>query len=117
VLGVVAGVVLEVDVVGGAVVAVEDCVVVVVVAGAVALTVGVDGVVIAGVLAWWQSFRASSETVEAPWIRLLRRVTLTEGGRPFTASLSPDDALAAPAQLPEASAAETWLSWLERVLD
>jgi hypothetical protein len=119
VLGVVAGEVLDVDVVGGAVVlAVEDCVVVG--AGAVALVVvvGAVAVVTAGVLVvWWQSFWASSATVEAPWIRLLRSVTLTDAGRLFTAPFRPLAALAAPAQLPEASAEEIRVSWLERVLD
>jgi hypothetical protein len=120
VVGVVAGVLLVAGVVGCVVAGVVDCCVLVVagvdvVVGLVALVVGV---VAAGVLVvWWQSFCASSATVEAPWIRLLRSVALTVGGRPLTELFSAVAALAAPAQLPAASAEETWLSWPESVLD
>jgi hypothetical protein len=118
VLGVVAGVVLEVVVVGGVlVVVVWDWVVVV---GAVALVVVVDvvGVVAAWVLVlWWQSRWASSATVDAPWNRLLRSVTFTVAGSAFTATFSPRAASDAAAQLPEASAEEIRVSWLDSVLD
>ena len=81
-------------------------VVVVVAAGAVAVSVGVVGVV--GVLVvWWQFFWASSATVEAPWIRLLRSVTFTVDGRLPAALLSAVAALETPAQLPAASAEDT----------
>ncbi len=84
-------------------------VVVVVVAGAVAVWVGAVGVV--GVLVvWWQSFWASSATVEAPWIRLLRRVTFTVTGRLPAELPSAVAALETPAQLPAASAEDTWFS-------
>jgi hypothetical protein len=95
--------------VAGVLVAVEEV---------VDVTVGVDVLVTAGVLVvWWQSLLASSATVEAPWIRLLRSVGFTDAGRPETESLSAFTAFAAPEQLPAASAEETRFSWFESVLD
>jgi hypothetical protein len=96
--------------VAGVLLAVDDVV------GALLVWAGVVAVV-GALVVWWQSFCASSATVEAPWIRLLRSVALTEGGRPDTESLRAFTACVAPEQLPAARAEDTWLSWFESVLD
>jgi hypothetical protein len=92
----------------------------------VVVCVGVEGVVsvvVAGVVSvWvavlvvWQCWRASCPTVDAPWLRLLRSVALTELGRFATALDSSLVALETVSQLPDASAVETWSSWLLRLL-
>jgi hypothetical protein len=116
VVGVVADVVVLVDVVDGVVVLVDWVVVVEAVVDVVTVCVGV--VVTAGVLVdWWQSFWVSSCTVEAPWMRLLRSVALTDAGRLPTVVASAAAAFAAPPQLPAATAEEIRSSWLESVLD
>jgi hypothetical protein len=117
VVGVVAGVLVLVEVVGGLVLLVVDWVVVVeAVVDVVTVCVGV--VVTAGVLVvWWQSFWASSWTVEAPWMRLLRRVALTDAGRLPTVPASAAAAVEAPLQLPAPTAEEIRSSCPESVLD
>jgi hypothetical protein len=84
---------------------VELVVGVVVVDVAVLLVVGV--VVVLCVLVVWQSLEASWPTVLAPWIRLARRVGLTDAGRSPTTWLKPETAVAAAGQLPVLTAEAT----------
>jgi hypothetical protein len=101
--------------------------------GVVVVFVGVDGVVFVGVdgvvavdvvgvvfvlgpvLRVWHCARASCPMVETPWVRLLRSVELTEGGRFTTAFASPLVAFETSPQFPWAIAEETASSWLLRV--
>jgi hypothetical protein len=110
-------VVVAVLVVGGAVVVVVG-VLGVVVLGVVVLgvvTVGVVGVV--GVVIWvWQSLAARLLTVVTPCLRLFMSVELTDAGRFSTAFVNPVAAFVTAPQCPEATAAETWSSWLLRLL-
>jgi hypothetical protein len=84
----------------------------------VELVVGVELVdvgvlLVVGVVVVWcvvvvrQPVAASSPTVLAPWMRLARRVGLTDAGRFPTAWLKPETAVAAEGQLPALTAEAT----------
>jgi hypothetical protein len=115
--------VVEVLLVGGGLVAVLIVVGVVFVFVAVELVVAVldvvvavlDVVAVAVVVVFWQSFAASCWTVEAPWLRSLRRVVSIVLGRALTALAKPWDAFAAAPQFWAPTAEETLFSWLESV--
>jgi hypothetical protein len=56
---------------------------------------------------WWQSLRASSAIVLAPWLRLRRSVGLMVTGRVWTSLFSTALALTAAPQLRDCTACET----------
>ena len=95
------------------------CVLVVGVGNVVRVVVVVVAVVVVGVVgvvvALRQSRVASWASFVASWVRLSRSVALSEG-KLDTLLLNELTALIAPLQLPEATAEETWSSWLLSVL-
>lgn len=77
-----------------------------------------EDVVVAWVdVVWWQSLRASSAIVLAPWLRFWRRVGLTVTGRVWTSPVRTALAFTAAPQLPAWTAEEIWSAWLLSAFD